>query len=139
MSADDGHVLHVLPALAYRKRLALRGGRLNGGILGIAAGTILGNYVATLGTTIVVVCTWLVGAVLLADAVVLALLRRVGMTVLRLFGLAGPAFSAARESGREMADIWKRLSARQRAARQEAAAAAPRQRTPMTVGRGMAI
>lgn len=111
----------------------------NGGILGIAAGTILGNYVATLGTTIVVVCTWLVGAVLLADAVVLALLRRVGMTVLRLFGLAGPAFSAARESGREMADIWKRLSARQRAARQEAAAAAPRQRTPMTVGRGMAI
>lgn len=114
----------------------------NGGILGIAAGAFLSQYVASLGTTIVVVCTWVVGAVLLADAVVLVVLRWSGLAVLRLFGLAGPAFSAACESSREMADIWKRLSARQRAGRQELAVAVAGSRgprLPMTVGRGMRV
>jgi len=114
----------------------------NGGILGIAAGVFLSQYMASLGTVIVVLCTWLVGAVLLADSVVLAVLRWLGRMVLRLFGLAAPAFSAARESSREMADIWKRLSARQLAGREDLSGPVGKQRrgrAPMTVGRGMGI
>ncbi|MHA1599242.1 MAG: DNA translocase FtsK 4TM domain-containing protein, partial [Alphaproteobacteria bacterium] len=86
----------------------------NGGILGITAGSFLAGYVAKLGTVILVICTWIVGAVLLADTVVVALLCAIGRGVGRLFGFAGPALSAAKERSREMADIWKRLSARQK-------------------------
>ncbi len=86
----------------------------NGGILGITAGSFLSGYVARLGTAILVICTWIVGAVLLADTVVVALLCALGRGVGRLFGFAVPALSAARKRSREMGDIWKRLSARQR-------------------------
>ncbi|MCD6392428.1 MAG: DNA translocase FtsK 4TM domain-containing protein [Planctomycetes bacterium] len=86
----------------------------NGGILGITAGSFLARYVAKLGTVILVLCTWIVGAVLLADTVVVALLCAIGRGAGRLFGFAVPALSAAKERSREMADIWKRLSARQK-------------------------
>jgi len=85
----------------------------SGGVLGITAGSFLSRYVAKLGTAIVMICTWIVGAVLLADAVVVAVLGAVGRGAGRLFGYALPALSAARRHSREMADIWKRLSARQ--------------------------
>ena len=50
----------------------------NGGILGITTGSFLAEYVAKLGTAILVVCTWIVGAVLLADTVVITLLCAFG-------------------------------------------------------------
>ncbi|RKY08839.1 MAG: DNA translocase FtsK [Planctomycetota bacterium] len=86
----------------------------NGGILGITAGSFLSGYVARLGTVILVICTWIVGAVLLADTVVVALLCFLGRGAGRLFGFAVPALSAAKERSREMGEIWKRLSAGQR-------------------------
>ena len=95
----------------------------NGGILGIALGAFLSGKVATLGTTVVMVCTWVVGAVLLADSVVLAILKWFGLGFLRIFGLAGPAWSAARNRSREIGDIWQRLSAKQKKRVEELAAA----------------
>lgn len=86
----------------------------NGGILGIAAGTFLRRNMANLGTSIFLVSTWMVGAVLLADSLVLGLIRSFGRGVLKLFGLAGPALTAAREQSHAFGDIWKRLSEKQK-------------------------
>ena len=46
----------------------------NGGVLGIGLGTFLRAHFAVLGTSIVVVGGWVVGAVLLADSMILALM-----------------------------------------------------------------
>ncbi len=86
----------------------------NGGILGITLGSFLSGHVARLGTAIVVICTWIVGLVLLADTVVVAFLGVLGRGAGRLLGFAVPALSAAKKHSREMGDIWKRLSTRQR-------------------------
>lgn len=95
----------------------------NGGVLGIALGVFLSGKVAVLGTTVVMVCTWVVGAVLLADAVVLAILKWFGFGFMRIFGLASPAWSVARSRSREVGDIWQRLSAKQKKRVEELAAA----------------
>jgi len=85
----------------------------NGGILGITLGSFLSGHVARLGTAIMVICTWIVGLVLLADAVVIAFLGALGRGAGRLLGSVVPALSAAKKHSREMGDIWKRLSTRQ--------------------------
>ena len=86
----------------------------NGGILGIATGNFLKHHVAVLGTSIVLGCAWLVGAVLLADSVVLFILRWFGRGIGKMFGFAGPALSAAKERSQALGDIWTRLSDRQK-------------------------
>jgi S-DNA-T family DNA segregation ATPase FtsK/SpoIIIE len=86
----------------------------NGGIIGIAAGSFLSEKVAMLGTAVILICSWVVGGVLLADVVVLTMLKWFGTSVLRIFGLAVPAWSAAKTRSRDMADIWQRLSAKQK-------------------------
>ncbi len=87
----------------------------NGGIIGNFAGGLLKQKFALLGSVIVLCCTWLVGAVLLADSLVLAVVRWFGYGVMKFFGIAGPAIHAAREQSAVLGDIWKRLSEKQKA------------------------
>jgi DNA segregation ATPase FtsK/SpoIIIE, S-DNA-T family len=87
----------------------------NGGILGIVAGQLLRKHFALLGTVIVLSGTWIVGAILLADTLVLATVRGFGYGVMKFFGLAGPALNAAKEHSVVLSDIWKRLSEKQKA------------------------
>lgn len=98
--------------LMYRAGTFPRGG--SGGILGIAAGIYLKQHVAILGTAIVMVCTWLVGLILLADTLVLAVTRAIGHATLKIFGLAAPAWSAAQKQSQALADIWTRLNEKQK-------------------------
>ena len=86
----------------------------NGGVLGVAAGTFLPSHLALLGTWIVLLCSLIVGAILAADTVVLTLVRWFGVGVLKFFGLAGPALSAAKEQSHALGDIWTRLSQKQK-------------------------
>lgn len=86
----------------------------NGGILGVSAGTFLPKHLAMLGTWIVLLCSLIVGAILAADTVVLTLVRWFGVGVLKFFGLAGPALSAAKEQSHALGDIWTRLSQKQK-------------------------
>jgi S-DNA-T family DNA segregation ATPase FtsK/SpoIIIE len=85
----------------------------NGGVLGVGMGTFLRAHFAVLGTSIVVVGGWAVGAVLLADSVVLALARWFGHVISRIFGLASPAWSAAKKRSQALGEIWSRLSEKQ--------------------------
>ena len=86
----------------------------NGGVLGVAAGTFLPVHLAPLGTWIVLLCSFIVGAMLAADTVVLTLARWFGLGVLKFFGLAGPALSVAKEQSQALGDIWTRLSEKQK-------------------------
>ncbi len=86
----------------------------NGGILGIATGNYLKSHVAVLGTSIILGCAWLVGAILLADSLVLMVLRWFGTGLGKVFGFAIPAWSAAKERSQNLGDIWTRLSDRQK-------------------------
>lgn len=89
-----------------------------GGILGIAVGNFLKVRIAVLGTFIVIASAWVVGAVLLADIVVLAIVRWFGAGLLRVFGLVVPAWSAAKRHSQEMSKIWQKLSAAQKQRKQ---------------------
>ena len=86
----------------------------NGGILGVTIGTFLPTHLAALGTWIVLACSLIVGAILAADTVVLTLVRWFGYGLLKLFGLAGPAFSAAKEHSQSLGEIWTRLNQKQK-------------------------
>ena len=86
----------------------------NGGILGVAAGTFLPIYLSQLGTWTVLLCSLIVGAIVAADTVVLTLARWFGLGVLKFFGLAGPALSAAKEQSQALGEIWTRLSQKQK-------------------------
>lgn len=85
-----------------------------GGILGIAAGDFLKGHLAALGTCIVIVSAWIVGAILLADVLVLTAVRWFGIGVGKVFGLAVPAWSAARAQSQAMSEIWRKLAETQR-------------------------
>jgi len=86
----------------------------NGGILGVGAAVYLNQHLAKLGSWLVVLCCWTVGALLLADSVVFALVRWFGTVVLKAMGLAEPAWNAACEHSQALGDIWIRLSQRQK-------------------------
>ena len=64
----------------------------NGGVLGVASARFLTLHLAKLGTWLVVLCCWTVGSLLLADSVVFAMVRGLGMGVLKMLGLAEPAW-----------------------------------------------
>ena len=87
----------------------------NGGILGVAAGTFLPIHLSQLGTWLILAFSVMVGAVVAADTVVLTLARWFGLGILKFFGLAGPAFSAAKEQSQALGEIWTRLSEKQKA------------------------
>ena len=57
----------------------------------------------------------MVGAILLADTFVIAMLHWLGGAIARIFGVAAPAWAAARQSSGALSEIWQKLSARQKA------------------------
>jgi S-DNA-T family DNA segregation ATPase FtsK/SpoIIIE len=88
----------------------------SGGIVGIGVTLFLTDHFALLGTFLLITATWLVGAILLADSVVMAALVATGLVIGRTAGMAGPALVAAKKRSEEMSEIWRKLSARQKAA-----------------------
>ena len=85
----------------------------NGGILGIATGHFLKTNAGTLGTFIVILSAWAFGSLLLADTLVLSLLRWFGTGASRFITILVPAWARARHSS-AIGDIWTRISLRQK-------------------------
>jgi S-DNA-T family DNA segregation ATPase FtsK/SpoIIIE len=86
----------------------------NGGVLGIAVGHFIMRYFAPLGTTIVIVCCWLVGFLLLADRAVVAFFRAFMRGIAKLLHLFVPAIEAAKRQGESLNEIWHKLSLKQK-------------------------
>ncbi len=86
----------------------------SGGILGIGAAQLLRNHFASLGTFILVIALWIVGAVLLADGIVIILLRFLGFGVGQFTGVMVPAWSVAKQHSQVISEIWRKLSAKQK-------------------------
>lgn len=87
----------------------------NGGVLGVATGNALKVYFALIGSAVILLCSFIVGSILLADSVVMAVLKYCGAGFLKLFGGVAPAVSAAKERSSVLGDIWAKLSAKQKA------------------------
>jgi len=85
----------------------------SGGVLGVGAGVFLRSHFGLLGTVILTVATWIVGMVLLADTLVLVVLGWFGVGLRKAGGFAAPAWSAAKQHSQVLADIWRKLSAKQ--------------------------
>ncbi len=88
----------------------------SGGILGIGAAQLMQSNFALLGTFILLAAIWVVGAVLLADGLMLMVLSALGFTAAKIMGIAIPAWSAAKEHSQVLNEIWRELSARQKPA-----------------------
>ncbi len=86
----------------------------SGGILGTGAAQLLQSHFALLGTFILLAAIWVVGAVLLADGLMLMVLSCIGFTAAKIMGVAIPAWSAAKEHSQVLNEIWRELSARQK-------------------------
>ena len=88
----------------------------SGGMFGVGVARMLRDNFAWLGTSIILTALWVVGFLLLADTLVLAVLGGLGRAVLRIFGIAVPAYTAAKEHSQVLGEIWQKLSARQKPA-----------------------
>ncbi len=86
----------------------------SGGILGVAATQFMQKHFALLGTFILLLASWIVGAVLLADSLVIGMLHWLGFGLKRTADFAGPAWTAARQHSQVISEIWQKLSARQK-------------------------
>ena len=86
----------------------------SGGVLGIAAVQLLQRHFASLGAFILVAATWIVGSILLADGLIFIALRWSAIGTAKIFGVAAPAWSVAKQQSQVINEIWRKLSARQR-------------------------
>jgi len=86
----------------------------SGGVLGVGTVHLLRSQFALLGTVILVSATWIVGVVLLADRFLIMLLTGLSHILLRMVGIAVPAWSAAREQSEVLGEIWRKLSQKQK-------------------------
>jgi S-DNA-T family DNA segregation ATPase FtsK/SpoIIIE len=86
----------------------------SGGVLGVGVAKLLGDHFAALGTFILVAAIWIVGAILLADGLILVVLRGFGFAAGKIIGLAMPAWSVAKQHSQTVNKIWRELSARQK-------------------------
>jgi len=86
----------------------------SGGVLGIGAVQLLRNHFASLGTLILISAIWIVGALLLADGLILMLLRGFFLGTGKIISLVVPAFSTAKQRSRAITEIWRELSDRQK-------------------------
>jgi S-DNA-T family DNA segregation ATPase FtsK/SpoIIIE len=84
----------------------------SGGVLGVAAVVFLKNHLALLGTFILIAATWIVGILLLADSVILAVLRWFSLASRKMVGATVPAWSAAKQQSEVLGEIWQKLSAK---------------------------
>ncbi|MCP4453163.1 MAG: DNA translocase FtsK [Planctomycetes bacterium] len=86
----------------------------SGGAIGIATTDLLRENFAQVGTFILLVAVWIVGLVLVADNVVLALPILAGKFLMRLLGIATPAWAVAVDQSDRLGEIWQKLSIQQR-------------------------
>ena len=86
----------------------------SGGVIGVGAVEFLRGHFASLGTFILLLAVWIVGVILLADGLMVALLRGFGFVAERMIGAVVPAWSAARQHSQVLSEIWRELSARQK-------------------------
>ncbi len=86
----------------------------SGGILGVAAAEFLNAHFAVLGMAILIGATWVVGLVLLADSLVVAVLVGIGHTLQRVVGLGKPTLDAAKQQSEVLGEIWRKLSLKQK-------------------------
>ncbi len=86
----------------------------SGGVLGVAAAKLLRSHFAALGTFILVAAIWAVGAVLLADGVILMVLRIFAFVGCKVVGIALPAWAAAKQHSQVLTEIWRELSVKQK-------------------------
>jgi S-DNA-T family DNA segregation ATPase FtsK/SpoIIIE len=89
----------------------------SGGVLGVGASQFLRSHFASVGTFILVMAFWVVGLLLLADTLVMTVLRWLDFGAGKIAGVAAPAWLAAKRSaivGQGLNDIWKKLSTRQK-------------------------
>ncbi len=81
-----------------------------GGVLGASAILFLKNNFSMLGTVIIILSSFIVGAILLADALVMGTLHLTGAAFSKMSGVFAPAWSAARDNSKKLSEIWKKLS-----------------------------
>jgi S-DNA-T family DNA segregation ATPase FtsK/SpoIIIE len=86
----------------------------SGGVLGVGAAQLLRSHFAALGTFILVAALWAVGAVLLADGLILMILRIFAFVACKFVGVALPAWAVAKQHSQVLNEIWRELSARQK-------------------------
>ncbi|MHC4461745.1 MAG: FtsK/SpoIIIE family DNA translocase [Planctomycetota bacterium] len=86
----------------------------SGGVLGVVAVVFLRTHFAILGTFILIAATWIVGVVLLADSVILAVVRWPGFLVRKMVGAVVPVWSGAKQQSEVLSEIWQKLSVRQK-------------------------
>ncbi len=86
----------------------------SGGVLGVTMADLLLSSFASLGTFILLVATWSVGLILLADSAVLAALRGFGIAIRKLTGFFAPAYSAAKQHSEALTAIWQKLNTKQK-------------------------
>jgi len=84
----------------------------SGGILGSAIILFLRNNFSLLGSVIIVASGLIVGAILLADTLVMHLLHLCGIVTTRAFGIFAPAWYATRQHSHRLSQIWQKLSAK---------------------------
>lgn len=98
----------------------------SGGVLGVGVAALLRSNFASLGTFLLVAATWIVGLVLLADSLILAMLGLFDLAGRRSFRAVAPAWTAAKQQSEALREIWQKLSAKQKslAVSSEAARAA---------------
>ena len=86
----------------------------SGGVLGVGTAHFLRGHFASLGTFILIMAIWIVGTILLADSIILTVLRIFGYVGVKIIGLFVPAWSIAKNRSKEINKIWKKLSAKQK-------------------------
>ncbi len=105
----------------------------SGGMLGIGTTQLLRQNFASLGTFILIAAILIVGAILLADGLIMMVLHSIGFVVIRSIGIAVPAFSAAKQHSRVLNQIWRELSARQKPAAAAVPVSAPVPEPPQVI------
>ena len=81
----------------------------SGGILGVAIAVFLKGNFGILGTVLLVAAMWAAGAILLADTLVLFVLKWLNIALVKSFALAGPAFEKLRENSGAFREIWQKI------------------------------
>ena len=81
----------------------------SGGILGVATAVFLKGNFGTLGTILLVIAMWSAGAILLADSLVLFMLKWLNVVLVKGFSLTGPAFEKLRTYSGVFGEIWQKI------------------------------
>ncbi len=86
----------------------------SGGVLGVSATMFLRSNFASVGSLILIAATWIVGLMLMADSLIMAVLRCFGFVGLSAARIFVPAWAAARQRSASLSNTWQKLSAKQK-------------------------